>query len=135
MTGISRRDLLAGAAGAAAVLPLTATAARADGPTGLAQGTDLAARLSPDGRQLALDLVGVLWTLPASGGPARRLTGDLVDIAQPDWAPDGRSLVFQAYRTGTFQLWTIRADGSGLTRLTSGPYDRREPRWAPDGRR
>jgi hypothetical protein len=38
-------------------------------------------RLSPDGRRIAMDLVGVLWVLPAPGGPARRLPGDLFDIA------------------------------------------------------
>ncbi|MCW2141668.1 PD40 domain-containing protein [Actinoplanes cyaneus] len=81
-----------------------------------------------------MDLVGVLWVLPAPGGRARRLTGDLFDIAQPDWAPDGSAIAFQSYRTGSFDLWTIRPDGSGLRKLTSGPFDHREPRYSPDGR-
>jgi Tol biopolymer transport system component/cytosine/adenosine deaminase-related metal-dependent hydrolase len=136
MTGISRRSVLAGTAAAAGATVLHPSAAVAHGQdTRLDQGTDIAARVSPDGRHIAVDLVGVLWVLPSSGGPARRLTGDLFDIAQPDWAPDGATIVFHAYRTGTFQLWTIRPDGSGLRQLTTGPYDRREPRYAPDGRR
>jgi len=135
---ISRRDLFAGlaattAAGVAVGDP--ALAAVGGRPVTASTGTDIAARVSPDGRWIAMDLVGVLWVLPSSGGPARRLTGDLFDIAQPDWSPDGERLAFQSYREGSFDIWTIRRDGGGLRKLTSGPYDHREPRWAPDGRR
>jgi len=75
-------------------------------------GTDFSVRVSPDGKQLALDLLGVFWTTSVSGGTARRLTSDLYDIAQPDWSPDGSTIVFQSYRDGVFNLWTIRPDGS-----------------------
>ncbi|WP_433173592.1 amidohydrolase family protein [Actinoallomurus sp. CA-150999] len=150
MAGIGRRDLLTGAAGAAAIAGIGvnvaapaegATAPRAPGaePTGralrLREGTDLAAQVSPDGRTVAIDLVGVLWTVPVAGGPARRLTDDLMDIAQPEWSPDGRRLTFQSYRNGVFEIWVIDADGSNPRRLTEGPYDHREPRFSPDGTR
>ena len=148
---LNRRGFLTGVAGAAALsqaaaLPATAAPAapatgaaadrRASGdrPVLLRQGTDISARISPDGRHIAMDLVGVLWVLPAAGGRARRLTSDLFDITQPDWSPDGATLVFQSYRDGTFNLWTIRPDGSGLRQLTLGPFDHREPRYSPDGR-
>ncbi|MFE9206975.1 amidohydrolase family protein [Micromonospora sp. NPDC007230] len=84
---------------------------------------------------LAFDMLGVLWVVSASGGAARRLTSDLYDIAQPDWSPDGSTIVFQSYRDGVFNLWAIRPDGSGITQLTKGPFDHREPRYSPDGRR
>ncbi|GAA3801593.1 amidohydrolase family protein [Sphaerisporangium flaviroseum] len=137
----SRRAVLAGtgAALAGAFIPATATNARADdarggGGTSVASGTDFAVALSPDGRMLALDMLGVLWICSASGGTARRLTSDLYDIAQPDWSPDGYTIVFQSYREGVFDLWTIRPDGSAIRRLTTGPFDHREPRYSPDGR-
>ena len=38
----------------------------------LSEGTSMAAAVSPDGRRLAIDLLGALWTLDAAGGPARR---------------------------------------------------------------
>jgi Tol biopolymer transport system component len=135
---VSRRGLLA-AAGAALALP-TSDALAADRRIGgtdtlrLSAGTTFGARVSPDGRWIALDLLGVLWVMPASGGHARRLTSDLFDIAQPDWSPDSGRLVFQSYRAGVFDLWTVRPDGSGLRQLTEGPFDHREPRWSPDGR-
>jgi Tol biopolymer transport system component len=81
-----------------------------------------------------MDLVGVLWVLPAAGGTAKRLTSDLFDIAQPEWSPDGKLLTFQSYRDGTFNLWVTRPDGSGMRQLTQGPYDHREPRFSPSGR-
>jgi len=126
---------------AVAAAPCAAAAAAGDeqqewGDTAvtLTQGTNLAIALSPDGRTLALDLQGLLWTLPVAGGSARRLTGYLHDMARPHWSPDGTRIVFQSYRDGSFQLWTIRADGSELTQLTQGEFDCREPNWSPDGR-
>ena len=133
---LSRRTLL-GAAGASAVLAPTLSrvdAVTADRRLRLSSGTNFAACVSPDGQKIAIDLLGVLWVLPASGGPARRLTGDRFDITQPSWSPDSSSLVFQSYREGVFDLWTVRADGGRLRRLTEGPYDHREPRWSPHGR-
>ncbi len=133
MGGISRRSLLAGTAAAVTSTVLADPAAAATTRAGT--GTHLAAQISPDGRWIAMDLAGVLWVLPASGGAARRLTSDLFDIAQPAWSPDSATIVFQSYRYGSFDLWTIRPDGSGLRRLTEGPRDHREPVWSPDGSR
>jgi Tol biopolymer transport system component/imidazolonepropionase-like amidohydrolase len=101
----------------------------------LHEGTNLAAALSPDGRTIAIDLLGTLWTMPATGGAARPITDIAMDARQPAWSPDGRRLAFQAYRGGNWQIWTIDADGSNLKAVTSGPYDDREPIWSPDGAR
>lgn len=138
---VTRRRFLAGAGAAAVMTSFAGRSADAAVPrTGsggelrLGAGTTFGARLSPDGRWIAMDLLGVLWVLPASGGQARRLTSDLFDIAQPDWSPDSSQLVFQSYRDGVFNLWTVRRDGSRLRQLTTGPFDHREPRWSPDGR-
>src|SRR5579864_4068942 len=101
----------------------------------LHEGTSMAAALSPDGRTLAVDLLGSLWTLPATGGAARRITDEYMDARQPMWAPDGQQLAFQAYRDGTWHIWAVNADGSSLRVLTSGPFDDREPSWSPDSGR
>jgi Tol biopolymer transport system component len=101
----------------------------------LTEGTNLAATVSPDGDRIVMDLQGVLWGLPSSGGTARRLTDDLADPALPDWSPDGGTVAFQSYRAGNFHIWTMRPDGSDVRQLTSGPYDDREPAYSPDGER
>jgi Tol biopolymer transport system component/imidazolonepropionase-like amidohydrolase len=105
-----------------------------DTPVVLREGTNLAIALSPDRKTLAMDLQGILWSLPLEGGTARRLSGYLHDIARPQWTPDARSIVFQSYRDGGFQLWMINADGRDLRQLTAGEFDCREPSFSPDGR-
>ena len=101
----------------------------------LREGTSMAAALSPDGRTLAIDLLGALWTLPVEGGAARRVLADGYDAHAPAWSPDGRRLAFQAYHRDTWNIWSMNADGSDLRQLTSGPFDDREPHWSPDGTR
>ncbi|MCC6988908.1 MAG: PD40 domain-containing protein, partial [Acidobacteria bacterium] len=61
----------------------------------LREGTSMAAALSPDGRTVAIDLLGALWTLPVEGGAARRVLADGYDAHAPAWSPDGRRLAFQ----------------------------------------
>ncbi len=99
------------------------------------EGTSMAAALSPDGRTLMIDLLGSLWTLPASGGVATRVTEEYLDARQPVWAPDNRRVAFQGYAEGAWQLYVMNADGSGLRAVTSGPFDDREPSWSRDGNR
>src|SRR5215475_3534625 len=101
----------------------------------LSEGTSMAAALSPDGRTLAIDLLGCLWVLPAGGGQARQISDELGDIRQPAWAPDGKSIAFQSYRDGGWHICTVAPDGTDLKQRTFGPFDHREPQWAPDGAR
>ncbi|MDX1646954.1 MAG: amidohydrolase family protein [Longimicrobiales bacterium] len=101
----------------------------------LREGTNIAVDRSPDGATLALDLVGRIWVLPASGGRARPITDPFGDARQPQWSPDGERLVFQAYWAGDYDVWTVGPDGTGLEQLTRGPFDDREPTWSPDGAR
>ena len=57
-------------------LPLFSQTATSPQPISLTirEGTSMAAALSPDGRTLMIDLQGSLWTLPAGGGAASRVT-------------------------------------------------------------
>ena len=98
-------------------------------------GTNLAAAVSPADGHIAMDLQGVLWSLPRAGGTAQRLTDDFLEPARPDFSPDGKLVAFQAFKGGTFHIWVMNADGSGVRPLTTGHGDHREPRFSPDGKK
>jgi Tol biopolymer transport system component len=51
-----------------------------------------------------------LWTMPASGGGAVRVTEDAPVDWNPVWSPDGRYLYFSSDRGGTINLWRILID-------------------------
>src|SRR6185436_13461755 len=99
------------------------------------EGTSMSVAVSPDGRTLAVDLQGSIWTIPAAGGAAKRITDVFNDARQPNWAPDGKSIAFFAYRDGGYDLWSIAPDGTNQRKLTWGAFDDREPIWSHDGTR
>jgi Tol biopolymer transport system component/DNA-binding winged helix-turn-helix (wHTH) protein len=52
----------------------------------------------------------------------------------PDYAPDGRKIVFASNRTGDFGIWVCGVDGLNPVQLVNrGPYLTGTPRWSPDG--
>jgi Tol biopolymer transport system component/imidazolonepropionase-like amidohydrolase len=99
------------------------------------EGTSMSIAISPDGRTIATDMQGSIWTMPASGGAMTRITGVFDDARQPRWSPDGRTIVFFAYREGGYDIWAINPDGTNQRKLTWGPYDDREPIYSHDGTR
>ena len=124
--------------GALALALFMPAEARAQSPrteVTISEGTNIAVALSPDGRTLAVDLLGRIWVVPAEGGTARALTDPLGDARQPTWSPDGTRIAFQAYWDGNYHIWSVTTDGSGLRQHTRGPFDHREPHWSPDGER
>jgi serine/threonine-protein kinase len=78
--------------------------------------------LSPDGRQLAVELTrngkADIWVKQLPTGPFSRITfGDTAGV-RPAWSPDGRDLYFVRDRggTGVGPLFAHRADGTGADR-------------------
>jgi WD40-like Beta Propeller Repeat len=90
---------------------------------------------SPDGTKFAGYLRGSLVIMRADGNDQRTLSlPDLVP-GWTEWSPDGKRLVFAAYRRGSSpdvtQLYVVNEDDTGLRRLTDG--DDYDPSWSPDG--
>jgi Tol biopolymer transport system component len=99
----------------------------------VSEGTSMSVAISPDGKSLAMDMQGSIWTLPASGGIAKRITGLFNDARQPVWSPDGKWITFFGYLDGGYDLWTIAPDGTHQHKLTWGTFDDREPAYSHDG--
>ncbi len=101
----------------------------------VSEGTSMSVAAAPDGKQLVMDLQGSLWILPVTGGTARPITDGFNDARQPVWSPDGRTIAFQGYRSGNYDIWAVGPDGSNLRQLTNDAFDDREPAWSHDGTR
>jgi len=98
------------------------------------EGTNLAVTISPDHKMLLIDLQGMLYSLPVTGGKATQVTGPIVEASHPDFSSSGNLVAIQSYQGGTFHIWLMKPDGSGLRQLTTGHGDDREPRFSPDGK-
>jgi Tol biopolymer transport system component/DNA-binding winged helix-turn-helix (wHTH) protein len=102
------------------------------------------AQWSPDGTRLVLMArkPGETWQLyvvNAEGGVPRLLLADKRNLADPDWSPDGRRLVFgrepdmMGKENGPHDLEYLDI-ASGSVQKLQGSDNLFSPRWSPDGR-
>ncbi len=59
-----------------------------------------------------------LWSVPAGGGIARRLTSSVSQVSRPLLSPDGEWLAFVAREEGYNELYVMPASGGEMKRLT-----------------
>jgi TolB protein len=92
------------------------------------------ARVSPDGRQLAIatqeggaDRLAVVDLASGTVAPLTRGPRD----ESPSFAPNGAALIYAGREGGQGVLATVSVDGQVSTRLKSGQGDVREPVWGP----
>jgi serine/threonine-protein kinase len=92
--------------------------------------------LSPDGKQLALGVLGAnagVWVYDFARAAATRLTLGAGD-QNPIWTPDGRRITYGAAQNGPPNLWWVAADGSGRPeRLLQADSLEVPEAWSPDG--
>jgi dipeptidyl aminopeptidase/acylaminoacyl peptidase len=101
-------------------------------------------QISPDGARVAYVITAAeladnktdsdIWLVPIAGGTPRQLTASPKHDRHPRWSPDGKWVVFESNRGGTFQLYAIAADGGEAKPLTTISTEATQPIWSPDGR-
>jgi tricorn protease len=89
--------------------------------------------LSPDGRTLAFSWAGDVWTVPTTGGLARRLTVNPAHDSYPVWSRDGRQIAFSSDRYGTANVFVMTRDGGEVHRLTFSDCPQVPTDWSLDG--
>jgi tricorn protease len=130
----TRLNVAAGLLAASAVGFLPAAA---DAQTKLLRYPDIA------GDRVAFCYAGDLWTAPATGGTATRLTAHPGLDLFPKFSPDGAWIAFTGQYEGDEQVYVIAAEGGQPRQLTYYPargpfaprhgYDNQVVGWTPDG--
>ena len=103
------------------------------------------AQVSPDGKWVAFVVTVVdkaenllnsdIWLVSSDGKDSRQLTSSPKHDRHPRWSPDGKRIVFESNRGGSFQLYTIQVDGGEARQLTTLSTEATQPIWSPDGKR
>src|SRR6185295_13794309 len=97
------------------------------------EGTWMSLDVSSEGKTIIFDLLGDVYTMPISGGEAKRIIGGLSFESQPRFSPDGKRIVFISDRSGAENLWLADADGSNPKPLTKGRNQMfLSPSWTAD---
>ncbi len=99
------------------------------------EGTWMSLDVSPDGKTIAFDLLGDIYTMPATGGEATNISSGMSWDIQPRFSPDGERIAFTSDRSGGDNIWTMKADGSDAEQVTDEKFRLlNNPTWSPDGR-
>jgi imidazolonepropionase-like amidohydrolase/Tol biopolymer transport system component len=98
------------------------------------EGTWMSLDVSPDGREIAFDLLGDIYAIPIDGGEAHALTSGVAWDMQPRYSPDGKHIAFTSDRAGGDNVWVMDRDGGNPKQISSESYRLlNSPAWTPDG--
>ncbi|MGA9120292.1 MAG: PDZ domain-containing protein [Bacteroidota bacterium] len=70
------------------------------------------------GGRIAFTYAGNLYTVPSTGGVARKMTNDVGFEVFPRFSPDGKQLAFTGQYDGNTEVYVMPADGGVPRRLT-----------------
>ncbi|MDP5190748.1 TolB family protein, partial [Rheinheimera baltica] len=88
----------------------------------VSQGSWMNINVSPDGKTIAFDLLGDIYTMPISGGDATLLTADIGWQMQPVFSPDGKYIAYTSDEGGGDNIWLMNADGSSPRAITNETF-------------
>ena len=95
-----------------------------------------AARLSADGKRLAVTARGEVFNVPSTKGVTRNISRTPgANEREADWSPDGRYIAYISDRTGETEIYLQPAEGGEPVQLTTGNDTYiRSLSWSPDSK-
>ncbi len=98
------------------------------------EGTWMSLDVSPDGKTIAFDFLGDIFTMPISGGKPTQFTSGMSFDSHPKFSPDGTKILFISDRSGGENIWWFATDKKDSLQVTKGGTDHyQSAEWAPDG--
>lgn len=91
-------------------------------------------KISPDGSTIAFTYKGDIYTVPADGGIASRLTTSGSYESSPVWSPDSRQIAFSSDHHGSSDVFVMPASGGAVRRLTSFSGSENPEAFSADGK-
>ncbi len=98
------------------------------------EGTWMNLDVSPDGKTIVFDLLGDIYSMPATGGKATPLRTGIPFEVQPRFSPDGKWISFTSDAGGGDNIWMMKSDGTGAKQITKESFRLlNNAVWTPDG--
>ncbi|MGN7928840.1 amidohydrolase family protein [Sphingopyxis sp. 22461] len=98
------------------------------------EGSWMNVDVAPDGRTIAFDMLGDIYTMPIEGGTPTRIAEGLAYEHQPRFSPDGKRIAFVSDRAGGDNIWLMNRDGSDKKQISKEDFRLlNQPSWSPDG--
>lgn len=94
--------------------------------------------ISPDGKRIAFDARGDIFTVPAKSGITRDLTQSSgVHERNVEWSPDGKYIAYISDTTGEDEIFIIPQDGAGdaIQITKKGNTYKYSLKWSPDSKK
>ena len=99
------------------------------------EGTWMSLDVSPDGKTIAFDMLGDIYTVPMSGGEATPIASGMAWEMQPRYSPDGSRIAFTSDRAGGDNIWTMDTSGGDAEQVSDESFRLlNNPTWSADGR-
>ena len=99
------------------------------------EGTWLSLDVSPDGKTIAFELLGDIYTLPIEGGEAKLIDGGMAFDSQPRFSPDGKWIAFLSDREGSENVFIMHPDGTEQKQVSKDSNNQfASPSWSQDGK-
>ena len=89
---------------------------------------------SPDGSKIVFAYEDDLWTVPAEGGLALRITAMGGIESDPVYSPDGNWIAFTGRQDGNSNLYIIPSEGGNIKQLTYNDANDQVESWSWDSK-